>query len=96
MIIAELNHLEPVNEEIVGAGGPKIYTDIWKDVHIDVDVNLDIKKNVKAYVNIYGNLATSEASADAYGYNSLAETETFTQATYYSSEAFSQSTSAVY
>lgn len=91
MIISDLNYLEVANEEICGGSG------FYFDKHINTKVRnrLDVKKRVKAKVDIKGNLADSEAYADAWGYNSLAETLTVTYADGYSSSAYSDSKSAV-
>ena len=90
MNISELNYLEAVAEAgIAGAGGVTFDHYIDKDVKIDVDVNYDVKKDVDIKVDVDGNLATAEAAADAYGYDTISETEAYAQTTYYSSESFS-------
>ena len=97
MIISDLNYLESVDEEIFGGGGVTFNSNVDKNIDLYKEVYLDVYKDVYSYVDVYGNLATSEASADAYGKDTLAETDTFAQA--YEdehSEAYSQSLAAVY
>ncbi|MGF1534998.1 MAG: hypothetical protein ACFB4J_00750 [Elainellaceae cyanobacterium] len=103
MIISDLSYLEVANEEILGGRGRR------GRGGYDVDGRIRIKKEVDIYVNvyetydkavygfadIYGNLATAESAADAFGYNTLTETITFTDATDYSSESYSGAVSAV-
>ena len=96
MIISDLNYLETVNEEVYGAGGVYFDSYVRKNVDIDVDVDVDIDKDVDVWVDIKGHLATAEASADAWGDNTLAETEAFAQTTDKYSEAFSMATAATY
>lgn len=66
-----------------------------KNIKTDVKVRLDVKKDIDAKVDIKGNLADSEAYAEAYGFNSLAETLTVTYADFFSSTGYSSSISAV-
>ena len=94
MIISDLNYLESVEEEIFGGGGVNFDSFVEKDVDIDVDVDIDIDKDVDTDVVIDDNLATAEATADAFGNNTLAEVETAAQTTAFSSEAFSSAIAA--
>ena len=96
MIISDLNYLETVSIDVQGAGGVNFNSYVEKDVDIDVNVDFDIDKDVTVNVDIKGNLATAEASADAFGDNTLAETEAFAQTSYNFSEAFSSATAATY
>lgn len=70
-------------------------TDVDKTVDIDKNVFLNVNKNVDADVDIDGWLATAEASADGVGPNTLAETDTFAQATTEASYSFSEALAAV-
>ena len=96
MIISDLNYLESVDDEIFGGGGVNFDSYVNKDIYLDKSVYLDVYKDVYSYVDVYGNLATSEASADAYGEDTLAETDTFAQSTEYYSEAYSEALAATY
>ena len=96
MIISDLNYMEAVDADVQGASGVNFVTNVKKDVDINKYINVDIDKYVDSHVKISGNLGAAEASANAYGDNTLAETETFAQATDHSSEAFSDSVAAVY
>ena len=79
MIISDLNYMEAIETDVQGAGNVKFNTDVFKDVDIKVDVKVDIFKDVDSKTDIKGNLATAEASADALGYDTLSETESFAQ-----------------
>ncbi|NJN86689.1 MAG: hypothetical protein HC881_10725 [Leptolyngbyaceae cyanobacterium SL_7_1] len=92
MVISDLNYLEVANEANVTGGGKRSR---GVTVNTNKYIRVDIKKDVASKVDIKGNLADAEAVADAYGYNSLAETYTESYATYYSSSAYSSSVSAV-
>ena len=97
MNISELSYLEVVEETgIAGAGGVYFDSVVKKDVDLDKDVYLDVDKYVHSKVDLKGNLATAEASADAYGKDTLAEADTFAQTTDYSSEAYSEALAATY
>lgn len=89
MFITDLNHLEVVDANVAGAGGVYFNSRIYKDVNINEKIKIDIDKKVNSFVDIKGNLATAQSSADAYGSNTLAETNTFVQTTPYSSESYS-------
>lgn len=90
MIISDLNYLESADSSaIVGSGGTNFNTNIKKNVDIKENIQIWINKDVNSYVNIKGNLATGQASADAFGENTLAETNVFVQSTDYSSESYS-------
>ena len=58
------------------------------------NINVDISKDVYIIVDVKGNLSSAEASAGAFGADTFAGTEAFTQTTASSSEAFSSATSA--
>jgi hypothetical protein len=97
MIISDLNYLEIVGEEsrIVGSGGVNFNSVIKKDVDINKKVDFNINKFVRSNADVKGNLATAQATADAFGDDTLAETDTMAQATDKSSEAYSESVAAV-
>jgi hypothetical protein len=76
---------------VTAAGFVFFETFINKDVLINTVVNVDINKDVNSFVDITGNLATAEASADAIGFDTLSETESFAQVI---SGEFSQSFSS--
>ena len=86
--------MESVDEEIFGGGGVTFNSNVFKNIDLNKDVDLDVDKDVFSNVNITGYLATSEASADALGNATLAETDTFAQTTVGSSEAYSESLAA--
>ena len=96
MIISDINYLVEVDQEtdnVIGGYGFSRF-DFKKNVQTNVHNRLNVKKNVLARVWVKGNLADAEAYADAYGYNSLAETLTVTYADGYSSSAYSDAKSA--
>ena len=95
MIISELNYLGAVDQEtqVVGAGLVD-RVDFAKKVKVNKDIFVNINKYVFSYAKPIGNLAEAEAAANAYGYDSLAETLTATVSDDYSSHALSESTSA--
>ena len=78
MIISELNYLETVNEEVLGAG---VYfnSDIAKKVRRNVQIHVDVNKLLKSNVRVNGTLGEAEAISDAYGYDAVAETFTQTK-----------------
>lgn len=81
--------------DAVTAGGTVEFdTNVFKNVQINKDVELNVLKNVVADVDIDGRLATAEASADALGFNALAETDTFAQVDSSGAFAFSESLAA--
>ncbi|WP_424095611.1 hypothetical protein [Moorena producens] len=96
MIISDLNHIEVVNEEtnIVGAG---FNTSVrFKDrKFININKRVNIKERFESIVKVKGNAATAEATADAKGKDSLAETITDAQANSYGSSAISLSVAFV-
>lgn len=101
MNIFDLNHLEAVEgTDVVGGryyGGYRsntFRTYIDKDVDIDIDENVDIDKDVNSKVKLKGNLALAEGDAQAKGFNTLAESFTFTYTDPYNSAASSTSVSA--
>jgi hypothetical protein len=82
--------LSAVQMDAISAGGGVDFdSNVDKDVDIDVDVDVDIDKDVTVDIDVTDNSAFAEASADAFGENTLAETEAFAQTTDWSSEAFS-------
>ncbi len=82
-------------DRVTAAGVVNFSTNVLKNVDIVVTVDLDIDKDVSSTVDVLGNLATAEASADAFGFDTLSETETFAQAVEFTlSQSFSQSTAA--
>ena len=82
-------------DSVTAAGTVEFDTDILKNVNINKVVFLDVDKDVDAFVDIDGRLATAEASADALGFDALAETDTFAQVDETGAFAFSESLAAV-
>ena len=80
---------------VTAAGMVDFNTNVIKFVDIDKTVDLTVDKDVEAFVDIDGRLATAEASADALGFNALAETDTFAQVDDTGAFAFSESLAAV-
>jgi hypothetical protein len=97
MFISDLSYLETIDQEatVVGSGGVNFNSNIKKRVDIQKKVYFDINKYVESNVRVRGNLATAQATADAFGRNSLSETDTMAQATNGSSESYSESIAAV-
>ncbi|NEO90647.1 MAG: hypothetical protein F6K56_10530 [Moorea sp. SIO3G5] len=96
MNISDLNHIEVVNEEtnIVGAGfSGRVFFRDFKD--IDINKRVDIRERFESIVKVRGNAATAEATADAVGKDSLAETITDAQANSFGSSAISLSVAFV-
>lgn len=85
---------EAALDSVTAAGTVDFDTDIFKTVNINKVVFLDVDKDVEAFVNIDGRLATAEASADALGFDALAETDTFAQVDATGAFAFSESLAA--
>ena len=81
-------------DKVTAAGTVEFDTIILKNVNIEKFVLLDVEKDVDADVNIDGRLATAEASADALGFDALAETDTFAQVDASGAFAFSESLAA--
>ena len=79
---------------VTAAGMVEFNTNVIKFVDIDKTVDLTVVKNVDADVDIDGRLATAEASADALGFDALAETDTFAQVDEFGAFAFSESLAA--
>ena len=79
MIISELNYLETVNEEVVGAGGLDFNTNIKKNIYLQKKELLLAAKKVKADAYVSGNIAEGEAISDAIGKDGVAQTFTETQ-----------------
>ncbi|NET65715.1 MAG: hypothetical protein F6K63_15505 [Moorea sp. SIO1G6] len=96
MNISDLNHLEVVKEEtnIIGAGfsGSVYFRD---DKDIDIKKRVNIKERFESIVKVKGNAAVAEATADAKGKDSLAETITDAQANSHGSSAISLSVAFV-
>ena len=82
-------------DNVTAAGAVNFNTNVIKNVEINKLVNLDVDKDVDAFVDIDGRLATAEASADALGFDALAETDTFAQVDETGAFAFSESLAAV-
>ena len=80
---------------VTAAGMVDFNTSVIKFVDIDKTVDLTVDKDVEAFVDIDGRLATAEASADALGFDALAETDTFAQVDDTGAFAFSESLAAV-
>jgi hypothetical protein len=97
MIISDLSYLEEAFANVVGADGG--YTNI--DIKVDFDKTIDITetllidKTFKVETSIQGNSGVADATAQAYGDNSLAQTFTVAYATDCYSDAFSQSVAVV-
>lgn len=92
---ADLSPLSTSQMDTVSAAGDYSFdTDVNKDVDIDVDKDYNFDADLDSDVSVDGNLATAEASADAYGDDTFTEASSFTQTTDYSSQSFSESTSA--
>ena len=81
-------------DSVTAAGMVDFNTNVIKFVDIDKTVDLTVVKNVDADVDIDGRLATAEASADALGFDALAETDTFAQVDEFGAFAFSESLAA--
>jgi hypothetical protein len=98
MIISDLSYMEAVEANVVGGWSYGGDFDVEKDVDINIDIyeDLDIEKDVDVNVEITGNLATAEASATAYGNNTVAEAFGFTYTDDYSSVANAFSVSGTY
>ncbi|HIP79969.1 MAG TPA: hypothetical protein EYH07_16095 [Kiloniellaceae bacterium] len=86
---------ETVLDKVTAGGTVDFDTNVVKNVNIFKTVFLDVDKEVDADVDIDGRLATAEASADALGFNALAETDTFAQVDETGAFAFSESLAAV-
>lgn len=85
---------ETALDKVTAAGTVEFNTTIFKFVDIDKTVDLTVVKDVDADVDIDGRLATAEASADALGFDALAETDTFAQVDFSGAFAFSESLAA--
>ena len=85
---------ETALDKVTAAGTVEFNTNVIKFVDIDKTVDLTVVKNVDADVDIDGRLATAEASADALGFDALAETDTFAQVDEFGAFAFSESLAA--
>ena len=85
---------DAVLDSVTAAGAVNFNTNIFKTVEINKFVNLEVDKDVDAFVNVDGRLATAEASADALGFDALAETDTFAQVDETGAFAFSESLAA--
>jgi hypothetical protein len=97
MIISDLSYLEEAFANVVGGqgGDTKIDIDVEfdKDIKITEDLNIDKLFKVETYVD--GNSAVADATAQAHGEDSLAQTFTVAFATDTYSDAFSQSVAVV-
>jgi len=85
---------DAVLDGVTAAGFVDFNTNVIKNVEIFKTVTLDVDKDVDAFVDIDGRLATAEASADALGFDALAETDTFAQVDETGAFAFSESLAA--
>ena len=81
-------------DRVTAAGTVEFNTNVMKFIELNKDVELTVLKTVFADVDIEGRLATAEASADALGIDTLAETDTFAQVDETGSFAYSQSLAA--
>ena len=81
-------------DKVTAAGLVEFNTNVIKFVQIDKDVELTVFKVVDADIDVDGRLATAEASADALGFDALAETDTFAQVDETGAFAFSESLAA--
>ena len=85
---------DAVLDSVTAAGAVNFDTNVVKNINLFKMVELDVDKDVDAFVDIDGRLATAEASADALGIDTLAETDTFAQVDSTGSFAYSQSLAA--
>ena len=85
---------ETALDKVTAAGTVEFDTNIFKFVQIEKNVELTVFKVVDADVDVDGRLATAEASADALGFDALAETDTFAQVDETGAFAFSESLAA--
>jgi len=95
MIISDLNHIEVVNEETNIVGGFYRRVNFRDYKNININKRVDINERFQSIVKVRGNAATAEATADANGRDSLAETITDAQANSYGSSAISLSVAFV-
>ncbi|NEO79479.1 hypothetical protein [Moorena sp. SIO4G3] len=95
MIISDLNHIEVVNEETNIVGGLRRSVYFRDNKKIDIKKRVNIKERFESIVKVRGNAATAEATADAKGKDSLAETITDAQANSHGSSAISLSVAFV-
>jgi hypothetical protein len=73
MLISDLNYLNEVSShstDVSGGFGFSEYGNVYFNEYFNVD------KYIKAKVNIHGNVGTAEADAQAYGYDTIAQTFT--------------------
>ena len=85
---------EAMLDRVTAGGTVEFDTNVFKEVNINKVVTLTVFKDVNADVDIEGRLATAEASADALGFDALAETDTFAQVDETGAFAFSESLAA--
>lgn len=85
---------EAMLDDVTAGGLVEFDTNVFKEVTINKVVQLNVVKTVNADVDIEGRLATAEASADALGFDALAETDTFAQVDETGAFAFSESLAA--
>lgn len=85
---------ETALDKVTAGGMVDFDTNVFKEVNITKTVVLNVDKDVDAFVDIDGRLATAEASADALGFDALAETDTFAQVDETGAFAFSESLAA--
>jgi hypothetical protein len=92
MLISDLDYMKDVSSpstNLSGGFGFSEYGDVYFNEYFNVN------KYVRAKVDIYGNIGTAEADAEAYGYNTIAQTFTDSNAYQgYGSDARSASIAA--
>ncbi|MBE9005387.1 hypothetical protein IQ259_10105 [Fortiea sp. LEGE XX443] len=96
MIISDLNHLEDLTQEIVGAGKINFSTKFDKYVDVNEKIYNNFYEEIVSKVYVKGNAAESQAVADAYGDNTKTYTLIGSKTDYYSSESFGKAISATY
>jgi hypothetical protein len=98
MIISDLSYLEAASANVVGGDGGATNIEITVDFDKDIKIieNFDVIKRFYVDVYVQGNSAVADATAQAYGDNTLAQTFTSAFATDTYSESYSQSIAVVY
>ena len=94
MIISDLDYLENVEGSVEGGSSyyPRKKFKFNKKVKTNVKHRLDIKKRINSKVYVKGINSHSEAYADAYGPDAIAETLTVNHADDYNASAYSEGT----
>jgi hypothetical protein len=75
MIISDLNHLEVVNQDTNIIGG---ISNLYAATYLDFFETVDVLKRFDVKSKVEGNSAFAEGDAEAYGYDSHAESLTYT------------------